>query len=65
MGFIRIVFYIAVGFAVLRGLKVLFAPKRPVQNARYDGPGDHEKPRGSKKMNTDGIGDYIDYEEVK
>ncbi|MDG1160158.1 MAG: hypothetical protein P8N19_11750 [Flavobacteriales bacterium] len=65
MGFIRFVFYFVVGYAILRVLKMLFAPKRPVQNARYDGRGDHEKPRDSKKMNTDGIGDYIDYEEVK
>lgn len=64
MGFIRFVFYIVVGYAVLRVLKMLFAPKKPVQDARREAP-DNANPRGPKKMNTDGIGDYIDYEEVK
>jgi hypothetical protein len=64
MGFIRIVFYIVVGYAVLRVLGMLFAPKKPVQDARRESP-DNRNPRNSKEMNTDGIGDYIDYEEVK
>ncbi len=64
MGFIRFVFYVVVGYVILRFLRRLFAPKTRSGN-RAQNSGGGEKNRSDQKLNTDGIGDYIDYEEVK
>lgn len=65
MGFIRFVFYIVVGYAVLGVLRMIFSPKKPRPNNRKEKPRDTPDAASSRRMNTDGIGDYIDYEEVK
>lgn len=64
MGFIRFVFYVVLGYMILRLLKKLFAPKKKPAN-REQKAYSHTKKGSEPKLNTDGIGDYIDYEEVK
>jgi hypothetical protein len=64
MGFIRFVFYVVLGYMILRLLNKLFRPKRKPVNRDQKSDG-YSKKENDPKLNTDGIGDYIDYEEVK
>ena len=63
MGFIRFVFYVVVGYMILRLLRKLFTPKKRPENRRHRSDS-YSKKGSDPKLNTDGIGDYIDYEEV-